>query len=165
MTGDVQGVRHWESSTTPSIKVPHDASTSLRTNLDARGGESTRIGNIRQQVPHETVNSRGQQISRPEGGKSTRGQAISVSKSLTEINLAGNNLGPEGAKALGPAISVSKSLTSIDLQTISWMRRAQKRSGRQYPSASPSRASISGTTVSVRKAQKRSGQPYPSASR
>ena len=32
-----------------------------------------------------------------------------VSDFLTEINLAGNYLGPEGAKALGPAISVSKS--------------------------------------------------------
>ena len=41
--------------------------------------------------------------------------ALEFRGSLTQINLPGNSLGPEGAKALGPAISVSKSLTSIDL--------------------------------------------------
>ena len=42
---------------------------------------------------------------------------LRVNHSLTELNLAGNNLGPEGAKALGPAIPVSKSLTSINLSS------------------------------------------------
>ena len=40
--------------------------------------------------------------------------AISVSKSLTSIDLHYNDIGPEGAKALGPAIAFSKSLTSIE---------------------------------------------------
>ena len=38
-----------------------------------------------------------------------------VMKSLTEINLQQNELGPEGAKSLGTAISVSKSLTAVNL--------------------------------------------------
>ena len=49
-----------------------------------------------------------------EGGKALA-EGIAVSKSLTSIDLCGNEIGPEGATALGPAIAVSKSLTSIDV--------------------------------------------------
>ena len=41
--------------------------------------------------------------------------AISVSASLTSINISRNMFGDEGAKHLASAISVSASLTSIDL--------------------------------------------------
>ena len=42
-------------------------------------------------------------------------ESISVSPSLTSINLRENYLGPEGAKALAPAIRDSASLTWISL--------------------------------------------------
>ena len=45
--------------------------------------------------------------------------AISVSASLTSINLRGNNIGDEGAKYVAKGIAVCASLTSIDL---SWNR-------------------------------------------
>ena len=41
-------------------------------------------------------------------------ESISVSPpSLTSINLYGNSIGPEGAKALAPAIRDSPSVTSV----------------------------------------------------
>jgi Ran GTPase-activating protein (RanGAP) involved in mRNA processing and transport len=42
-------------------------------------------------------------------------KAISVTPSLTSIDLSGNNLRDEGAKVLAPALRDSPSLTSIDL--------------------------------------------------
>ena len=41
--------------------------------------------------------------------------ALRVNASLTELNLAGNQLRSEGAKALAPAIAASASLTALDL--------------------------------------------------
>ena len=46
-------------------------------------------------------------------------QAISVSASLTSIDVSVNGLGDEGAKHITKGIAVSASLTSIDLYRIS----------------------------------------------
>ena len=45
-------------------------------------------------------------------------ESISVSPSLTSINLALNDLGSEGAKALAPAIRDSPSLTQVLLPSL-----------------------------------------------
>ena len=49
------------------------------------------------------------------GGIKAIAKAISVTASITSIDLSANQFGPECAKALAPAIRDSSSLTSIDL--------------------------------------------------
>ncbi|EGD77003.1 hypothetical protein PTSG_12575 [Salpingoeca rosetta] len=50
----------------------------------------------------------------PEGGKAI-GEALKVNTTLTSLDLYSNNLRPEGGKAIGEALKVNTTLTSLDL--------------------------------------------------
>ena len=64
-----------------------------------------------------------------EGAKAI-GEALKVNTSLTEIYLDGNNIGVEGGKAIGEALKVNTSLTEINLYVIILVMKGERQSER-----------------------------------